>query len=377
MHILGTSPPAVSLMATDGRMVAMDEVPDATSGVVGRVLFFYPRTGVPGERPNSGPQGEEWESVPGARGCTPQSCGFCDLHGEFRSLGIEVYGISTSTSEHQREFVTRNHVPFPMLSDCELRLTRAMRLPTFQWPVESGGPSTLIKRMAWYLEPARMRRRHWAISRRRIFRDWRVRKVWYPIFPPDRNAGEVLSWCSARRAIRIEPITTATREFVVSQATRHFSSPEVHSLGIPYDTRRLDGFVARMAGAEVSAPLVGHVTVVRYTRDGVSFGEVVTLVSEHESAGVGAALLDAATDWAIDFRVQRLILTTTNDNLRALGFYQRRGWRIVAVHAGAMDRVREMGKLVPLVASNGLPIRDEIELEYWPIRSAHGGLETA
>lgn len=368
MHILGTSPPGVSLVATDGQPVALDEVPAASSGVVGRVLFFYPRTGVPGERPNPGPHGEEWESVPGARGCTPQSCGFRDLHGEFRSLGIEVFGISTSTSDHQREFVARTHVPFPMLSDSDLRLTRAMRLPTFEWPVESGGPSTLIKRMAWYLEPG------WTASGRGA---WRVRRVWYPVFPPDRNAGEVLSWCTARRAIRVEPITSATREYVVSQATRHFSSPEVHSLGVPYDTRRLEGFVARMAGAGAGSPSVGHVTVVRYTRDGVSYAEVVTLVSEQENAGVGAALLDAATDWAIGKRVRRLILTTTNDNLRALGFYQRRGWWIIAVHAGAMDRVREMGKPVPLVASNGLPIRDEIELEYGPIRSAHGGLETA
>ena len=85
-------------------------------------------------------------------------------------------GVSTQTTDYQREFVERNHVPFGLLSDAELRLTRGMGLPTFEYPVKSGGPTTLIKRMAWYVEAGR------------------IGKVWYPVFPPDKNAEVVLDW---------------------------------------------------------------------------------------------------------------------------------------------------------------------------------------
>jgi peroxiredoxin len=91
-----------------------------------------------------------------------------------------VAGVSTQTSEYQREFVERNHIPFELLSDAELRLTTAMGLPTFDYPVKSGGPRTLIKRMAWYLEGGR------------------IAKVWYPVFPPDKNAAAVLAWLEER-----------------------------------------------------------------------------------------------------------------------------------------------------------------------------------
>jgi peroxiredoxin len=92
-----------------------------------------------------------------------------------------VAGVSTQTSDYQREFVERNGVPFELLSDAELVLTRAMRLPTFEYPVASGGPNTLIRRMAWYVEGGR------------------IEKVWYPVFPPDRNAAIVLEWVEGRR----------------------------------------------------------------------------------------------------------------------------------------------------------------------------------
>jgi peroxiredoxin len=92
-----------------------------------------------------------------------------------------VAGVSTQTSEYQREFVERNRVPFELLSDAELRLTTAMRLPTFDFPVKSGGPRTLLKRMAWYVEGGR------------------IAKVWYPVFPPDTNAAVVLQWLEKRK----------------------------------------------------------------------------------------------------------------------------------------------------------------------------------
>ena len=150
------------------------------------VFFFYPRTGEPGKA-----AGPEWDAIPGARGCTPQSCGFRDLHREFTRLGVAVFGVSTQDTGYQGEFVERNHVPFELLSDRDLLLTRALRLPTFEYPVERGeypvergGPTTLIKRMAWYVERGG------------------IEKIWYPVFPPDRNAETVLAWLREREAVR-------------------------------------------------------------------------------------------------------------------------------------------------------------------------------
>jgi len=143
------------------------------------VFFFYPRTGEPGKA-----AGPEWDAIPGARGCTPQSCGFRDLHREFTRLGVAVFGVSTQDTGYQGEFVERNHVPFELLSDRDLLLTHALRLPTFEYPVDRGGPTTLIKRMAWYAE-----RGH-------------IEKIWYPVFPPDRNAETVLAWLREREPVR-------------------------------------------------------------------------------------------------------------------------------------------------------------------------------
>jgi peroxiredoxin len=170
-HLRGAAVPTLALPATSGRTVNLAELSRQPA-----VLFFYPRTGQPGKS-----AGRDWDLIPGARGCTPQSCGFRDLHGEFRALGVSVAGVSTQTTAYQREFVERNHVPFDLLSDAELRLTSALTLPTFEFPVPGIGPSTLIKRMAWYLEAGR------------------IAHVWYPVFPPDKNAETVLGWLRARR----------------------------------------------------------------------------------------------------------------------------------------------------------------------------------
>ena len=170
-HLRGAAVPALALAATSGRVVDLAGLARQPA-----VLFFYPRTGQAGKS-----AGRDWDLIPGARGCTPQSCGFRDLHAEFRALGVTVAGVSTQTTEYQREFVERNHVPFDLLSDAELRLTHALRLPTFEFPVPGIGPSTLIRRMAWYLEGGR------------------IAHVWYPVFPPDKNAEVVLGWLRAGR----------------------------------------------------------------------------------------------------------------------------------------------------------------------------------
>jgi peroxiredoxin len=120
-HLPGTVLPAVALPSTAGETVRIDR---ATAGRA--VLFFYPRTGEAGT--SAGP---EWDAIAGARGCTPQSCGFRDLHREFEALGVRIFGVSTQTTEYQREAVERLHLPFEILSDADLILTRALRLPTF------------------------------------------------------------------------------------------------------------------------------------------------------------------------------------------------------------------------------------------------------
>jgi peroxiredoxin len=168
-HLAGAALPPLALPSTSGREVVLAELRRA-------VLFLYPRTGVPGE-----PAGDDWNWIPGARGCTPQSCGFRDLHDEFTELGVEVFGVSTQTTAFQRAFLERNQARYEILSDEQLRLVRALRLPTFRYKVESGGPDTLIRRQAWYVE------------------DGRIAKVWYPVFPPDRNAATVLAWLRERR----------------------------------------------------------------------------------------------------------------------------------------------------------------------------------
>ena len=171
-HLPGAAVPAVTLPATSGRLVGLRHWA-AASGV----LFFYPRTGEAGR--SAGP---EWDAIPGARGCTPQSCGFRDLAAEFAAEGVRLAAVSTQDTAYQREFVERNHIPFEILSDAALGLTRALALPTFEFAAPRGGRSTLIKRMAWHVEGGQ------------------IVKVWYPVFPPDRNAETVLAWLRERRA---------------------------------------------------------------------------------------------------------------------------------------------------------------------------------
>ena len=160
VHLTGTPLPHVALTATDGSEVDLAAIP----GTV--VVFAYPRTGRPGEPSLV----DDWDAIPGARGCTPHTSGFRDLHGEFEALGARVFGLSTQDTGYQREMTERVQVPFPVLSDAMLELTHALRLPTF----EVAG-HMLLKRIAW------------------IARDGTIERVFYPVFPPDRNAAEVLA----------------------------------------------------------------------------------------------------------------------------------------------------------------------------------------
>ena len=165
-HLAGTRLPHVPLRATDGSTVDLASLP----GTV--VVFAYPRTGRPGEPSLV----DDWDMIPGARGCTPHTCGFRDLDADFRALGARVFGLSTQDTAYQREMVERMHVPFPVLSDEKLELANALRLPTM---VVAG--QTLIKRMALIID------------------EGRITHVFYPVFPPDRNAGDVLDWLKRNR----------------------------------------------------------------------------------------------------------------------------------------------------------------------------------
>jgi peroxiredoxin len=164
-HLPGLPVPAVTLESSMGP-VSFREL-----GVDLAVVYVYPRTGRP-DRPT--PAG--WDAVPGARGCTPQSCAFRDHAGELVELGARVAGLSAQTLEEQIELAEREHMPFPVVADPERRLGAALRLPTFTFD-----GAELYKRVTLILEAAH------------------VAKVFYPVFPPDRNAGDVIAWLAGRR----------------------------------------------------------------------------------------------------------------------------------------------------------------------------------
>ena len=168
-HLVGTPIVFIPLPATDGTTVDLSLLP----GTV--VVYAYPRTGRPGiENPDG------WDLIPGARGCTPQSCSFRDQFAELKTLGVDrLFGLSTQETAYQREAAERLHLPFPILSDEHLRLARAMRLPTF----ETSG-MTLLKRLTLVIE------------------DGMIEHVFYPVFPPDRNAGDVTAWLAYRARLR-------------------------------------------------------------------------------------------------------------------------------------------------------------------------------
>ncbi len=168
-HLRSLRLPSVPLLSTAGRTVDLSALRGRT------VVYCYPRTGRPDQEVPKG-----WDEIPGARGCTPQSCAFRDRYGEFEALGTRVFGLSTQTTGYQREAATRLRLPFDLLSDKDLALARALRLPTFEFEWTFGAePAVLIKRLTLVLT------------------DGRVEQVFYPVFPPDKNAEQVRAWLVA------------------------------------------------------------------------------------------------------------------------------------------------------------------------------------
>lgn len=167
-HLTGAALPDLSLPATTGDEVRITTLQGSQPRLV---LYAYPRTGRPGEDPLV----PGWDLIPGARGCTPESCGFRDHASDLRALGAAVAGLSTQDTDYQREAAQRLNLPFPLLSDAGFRLTDALRLPTFE---VSG--HRLLKRLTM------------------IIRDGVIEHVFYPVFPPDTHALEVLEWLRSR-----------------------------------------------------------------------------------------------------------------------------------------------------------------------------------
>jgi peroxiredoxin len=161
-HLSGAVLPSVILEGTGGERVNLA----ATSDRGFLVVYVYPKTGVPGEALPAG-----WDRIPGARGCTPQSCAFRDSVGELSELGATVFGLSAQPLEEQSEFAEREHMPYSLLNDSEFRLVEGLGLPTFE------------------ADGARYYRRLTLIAAKS-----RIRKVFYPVFPPQENAADVITW---------------------------------------------------------------------------------------------------------------------------------------------------------------------------------------
>ena len=164
-HLIGITLPSCPLPATDGSNVDLSNLIGTT------IVFFYPMTGRPDrDLPDN------WDMIPGARGCTPQACSFRDLLADLREAGADhLFGLSVQDSEYQREAAKRLHLPFPLLSDAAGTLRRTLNLPVIQVDGEE-----LLKRMAW------------------IVKDGVITKTFYPVFPPDRNAHDVLESLNRR-----------------------------------------------------------------------------------------------------------------------------------------------------------------------------------
>jgi peroxiredoxin len=165
-HLEGMRFPSLALISTSEKKVDISSM----RGLV--VVYFYPLIGRPDSPPMLG-----WNEIPGARGCTPQSCAFRDLYAEFNALGVCIYGASTQSHSEQVEASERLHLPFELVSDFSFELAYALKLPTFEY-----NSLVLIKRLTLIIE------------------NGIIKKVFYPVFPPNENAANVIAWIKENQA---------------------------------------------------------------------------------------------------------------------------------------------------------------------------------
>jgi peroxiredoxin len=168
-HLPGMSMPALSLRTSDGHTI------DLASPTPGRtIIYLYPLTGRPGvDLP------EGWDAIPGARGCSTEACDFRDHFADLRAAGAShVWGMSSQDPEYQSEVVERLHLPFAMISDPQFALADALNLPTFSAP----GHDRLYSRLTL------------------VVREGRIEHAFYPVFPPNTHAQQVLGWLHAHPA---------------------------------------------------------------------------------------------------------------------------------------------------------------------------------
>ena len=296
-HLLHTPLPKLELASTQGGVIDLSRLDRA-------VVFTYPRTGEPDK-----PVPPGWDAIAGARGCTPQACGYRDLAAEFDALGIRVYAMSTQTTAYHREFMTRTRFPFPILSDHALACTRAMHLPTFAWR-EGQGEIELIKRMAWYIE-------------RGV-----VQHVWYPVFPPDTNASNVLEWLRNRTiAAPVTPLTLITDPRAMDLDAIHAMIARTYwSTNI-----RRDVFEKAVAGSVCIAAVDGHtgktVGFARVVTDKATFAWLCDVVVDdaHHAKGIAKRML-AALDRMPELATLRRWCLATRD---AQSLYEQFGYRAI------------------------------------------------
>jgi peroxiredoxin/ribosomal protein S18 acetylase RimI-like enzyme len=294
-HLPGSRLPSLALLATTGERIDLSRVPGRA------VVFAYPRSG----QPNAPPLVPDWDLIPGARGCTPQTCSFRDLASDFAQLNCQVFGLSTQDAPYQRELAERLHLPFPVLSDADLALTHTLRLPTL-----TVAGQVLMARLAW------------------IQRDGVIEDVAYPVFPPDRNAAEMLERVRARTAvISRRPATADDRAF--ARRTHHAAYRDVveRQFG-KWNEEQQDQFFAADWNPSTHEIIlaedrpVGY-CVIEHRADDVHVRELVLDVSA-QGRGIGSSIIRELQQAAARDR-KPIRLGTFTEN-RALSFYARFGF---------------------------------------------------
>jgi peroxiredoxin/L-amino acid N-acyltransferase YncA len=326
--------PSVALASTSGERVDLSAVSGRT------VVYVYPRTGRPGEADS-----EDWDAIPGARGCTPQSCGFRDRHDDFRALGVRVFGLSTQTTDYQHEAAERLGLPFPLLSDAGLAFGRALRLPTFDFEPYGTESRTHLRRMAI------------------VIRDGVVEKVFHPVFPPDRNAADVVDWLHRHPAgasiVRVVRAAADDAQSIVDLLGVIVAERVYSAIEQVWPVERERAYIQSLSAREAihlaladSGILAGLQILDRWSPlDSMAHvGQLGTFVHpEWRTRGVGRALWETTQPFAVAAGYQKLVIQVRASNLGAQRYYRALGFA-------------ECGTLTRQVIIDGQP-DDEILLE--------------